>query len=52
MPQKTILKAFEAVVGAENVFSDPADQATCACDATVLDTVQPSLVVRSPVMRR
>ena len=46
MQVKTILKAFKEAAGAENVFSDPADLATYAYDAAVLDKVMPAVVVR------
>lgn len=46
MAPKAIVKEFVAIVGEENVFTDPTDLATYAYDAAVLDPVAPSLVVR------
>jgi glycolate dehydrogenase FAD-linked subunit len=46
MAPKAIVKEFAAIVGEENVFTDPTDLATYAYDAAVLDKVTPSLVVR------
>ena len=46
MQAKTILNAFETAAGADNVLSEPADLATYAYDAAVLDKVMPAIVVR------
>lgn len=45
MQAKTIVKAFEAAAGADNVLSEPADLATYAYDAAVLDKVMLAIVV-------
>jgi len=41
-----LVKAFQQVVGSENVFVDETDRATYAYDAAVLEPVLPALVVR------
>lgn len=46
MIRKEILKAFKQAVGADNVFSDPADLHTYSYDAAVLEPVQPGLALR------
>jgi len=46
MASKAIVKEFAAITGEENVLTEPADLATYAYDAAVLDQVTPSLVVR------
>ncbi len=46
MIQKGILKAFKEAVGADNVFSDPADLYTYSYDAAVVDPVLPGLALR------
>jgi glycolate oxidase len=46
MIRKEILKAFKQAVGANNVFSDPADLHTYSYDAAVVDPVQPGLALR------
>jgi glycolate oxidase len=46
MIQKGILKAFKEAVGADNVFSDPADLHTYSYDAAVVDPVLPGLALR------
>jgi len=46
MIRKEILKAFKQAVGADNVFSDPADLHTYSYDAAVVDPVQPGLALR------
>jgi glycolate oxidase len=46
MIRKGILKAFKAAVGADNVFSDPADLHTYSYDAAVVDPVLPGLALR------
>jgi len=46
MIRKEILKAFKQAVGADNVFSDPADLLTYSYDAAVVDPVQPGLALR------
>jgi len=43
MQAKTIVKAFEAAACADNVLSAPADLATYASDAAVLDNIYPNL---------
>jgi len=46
MIQKGVLKAFKEAVGADNVFSDPADLHTYSYDAAVVDPVLPALALR------
>ena len=46
MIQKGVLKAFKEAVGADNVFSDPADLRTYSYDAAVVDPVLPGLALR------
>ena len=46
MIRKEILKAFKQAVGADNVFSDPADLHTYSYDAAVVDPVLPGLALR------
>lgn len=46
MIAKGILKAFKEAVGADNVFSDPADLHTYSYDAAVVDPVLPGLALR------
>ena len=46
MIQKGVLKAFKEAVGADNVFSDPADLHTYSYDAAVVDPVLPGLALR------
>ncbi len=46
MCKDTIVKEFEAIVGAENVMTSETDRHTYSYDAAVLDSVMPALVVR------
>ena len=46
MISQSLLKEFQAKVGADNVFADDADRLTYSYDAAVLDPVMPALVVR------
>ena len=46
MNRKTLHNAFEAAVGRENLFTDPADLMTYAYDAAPLEAVVPSVVIR------
>jgi glycolate oxidase len=41
-----LMKEFESILGAENVFRDEADQLTYSYDAAVLDPVLPSVALR------
>jgi len=43
---KTLIKEFQSIVGATNVFTEKADRVTYSYDAAVLEPVIPSLVVR------
>ena len=47
MSLKSLIRAFAAVCGPENVFSEEADRLTYAYDAAPLESVMPALVVRS-----
>lgn len=46
MAHQTLIKDFEALLGAENVFSSEADRISYAYDAAVLQPVIPAFVVR------
>jgi glycolate oxidase len=46
MIRKSLLKEFQAIVGAENVFSEDTDRLAYSYDAAVLEAVMPALVVR------
>lgn len=46
MASKALVAEFEAVVGKDNVFADPADRVTYSYDAAVLESVMPALAVR------
>ncbi|MFY9942011.1 MAG: FAD-linked oxidase C-terminal domain-containing protein [Desulfobacterales bacterium] len=46
MIRQSLLKEFQAKVGADNVFADQADRLTYSYDAAVLEPVMPGLVVR------
>ena len=46
MIQKGIFKAFKQTVGADNVFTDPADLHTYSYDAAVVDPVLPGIALR------
>ena len=43
MISQSLLKEFQAKVGADNVFADDADRLTYSYDAAVLDPVMPAL---------
>ncbi|MFZ2041597.1 MAG: FAD-linked oxidase C-terminal domain-containing protein [Desulfobacterales bacterium] len=46
MISQSLLKEFQAKVGADNVFSEDTDRLTYSYDAAVLEPVMPGLVVR------
>jgi len=46
MIRKSLLKEFQIIVGAENVFSEDTDRLAYSYDAAVLEAVMPALVVR------
>ncbi|MFO7497226.1 MAG: FAD-linked oxidase C-terminal domain-containing protein [Desulfobacterales bacterium] len=46
MISRSLLKEFQAKVGADNVFSEDTDRLTYSYDAAVLEPVMPGLVVR------
>ena len=46
MISQSLLKEFQAIVGAENVFSEDTDRLAYSYDAAVLEAVMPALVVR------
>lgn len=48
MISQSLLKEFQAKVGADNVFSEDTDRLTYSYDAAVLEPVMPGLVVRPP----
>ena len=46
MISQSLLKEFQAIVGADNVFSEDTDRLAYSYDAAVLEPVMPGLVVR------
>lgn len=46
MVSQALLNEFQAVVGKENVFTDPADLVTYSYDAAVLEAVVPAIALR------
>jgi glycolate oxidase len=46
MIRQSLLKEFQAIVGAENVFPEDTDRLAYSYDAAVLEAVMPALVVR------
>ena len=46
MISQSLIKEFQALVGAENLFLDPADLVTYSYDAAVLKPVMPVAAVR------
>ncbi len=52
MSAKALIREFEAIVGAENVFSDEADLLTYSYDAAELPSQVPALAVRPQAMEQ